>query len=305
MSIVIKNLTKVYSNGFKALDDVSFEIPSNQIFGLLGANGAGKTTLLGILSGLLNKTSGDIIVDGVSIDQDHNSIKMKFGIVPQEFNFNIFEKCSDIVLNQAGLYGIPRDQVIERMNYLFTNLGLADKADQPSQKLSGGMKRRLMIARALIHKPQILILDEPTAGVDVELRKEMWEFLERLQKEENTTVILTTHYLEEVEKLCTNLSILAKGKLVKEGDVKTLIGDLARDEYIINTDKEVNSTEYNVTKNDGNGYKVSLSKGQTLNDLVAFLTKSNIKLISISPESSPVEQLFLQTINTKSDLTKA
>jgi ABC-2 type transport system ATP-binding protein len=300
MAIIIKNLTKVYSNGHKALDDVSFEIKSNQIFGLLGANGAGKTTLLNILSGLVNKTSGTIEVDGLSIDNNMRAIKEKFGIVPQEFNFNIFETCEDIVYNQAGLYGIARHEIKDRIAYLFENLGLASKTTEPSKNLSGGMKRRLMIARALIHRPQILILDEPTAGVDVELRKDMWLFLEKLQKEEAITVILTTHYLEEVERLCTDMVILDLGKLQLEGQVKDLISQLPKDNYIITTKNQI---DFNNIKLDispapqSNSYSLSLRAGENLNQCFDIFIKNNIEVVSITPESSPVEQLFLQTIH--------
>jgi ABC-2 type transport system ATP-binding protein len=300
MAIIIKNLTKVYSNGHKALDDVSFEIKSNQIFGLLGANGAGKTTLLNILSGLVTKTSGTIEVDGLSLDNDLRAIKEKFGIVPQEFNFNIFETCEDIVYNQAGLYGIARHEIVERLAYLFENLGLASKAKEPSKNLSGGMKRRLMIARALIHRPQILILDEPTAGVDVELRKDMWLFLEKLQKEESITVILTTHYLEEVERLCTDMVILDLGKLKLEGQVKDLISQLPKDNYVITTKNSIVLKNIKLDINPGsqpNSYSLSLRTGETLNQCFDIFIKNNIDVISITPESSPVEQLFLQTIH--------
>jgi ABC-2 type transport system ATP-binding protein len=300
MAIIIKKLTKVYSNGHKALDDVSFEIKSNQIFGLLGANGAGKTTLLNILSGLVTKTSGTIEVDGLSLDNDLRAIKEKFGIVPQEFNFNIFETCEDIVYNQAGLYGIARHEIVERLAYLFENLGLASKAKEPSKNLSGGMKRRLMIARALIHRPQILILDEPTAGVDVELRKDMWLFLEKLQKEESITVILTTHYLEEVERLCTDMVILDLGKLQLEGQVKDLISQLPKDNYVITTKNSIELKNIELDLNLGsqpNSYSLSLRTGETLNQCFDIFIKNNIDVISITPESSPVEQLFLQTIH--------
>ena len=300
MAIIIKNLTKTYNNNHTALDNVSFEIKSNQIFGLLGANGAGKTTLLNILSGLVNKTSGTIEVDGLSIDDNMRAIKEKFGIVPQEFNFNIFETCEDIVYNQAGLYGIARHEITDRLAYLFENLGLKEKTKEPSKNLSGGMKRRLMIARALIHKPQILILDEPTAGVDVELRKDMWLFLEKLQKEESITVILTTHYLEEVERLCTDMAILDHGKLQLEGSVKELITQLPKDNYIITTKNPISIAikDLSITQvSQPNSYSLSLRAGETLNQCFDFFIKNKIEVVAITPESSPVEQLFLQTIS--------
>jgi ABC-2 type transport system ATP-binding protein len=307
MGIIIKDLTKIYSNEYKALDNISFEIKENQVFGLLGANGAGKTTLLNILSGLVTKSSGTIEVDGLSLDKDILAIKEKFGIVPQEFNFNIFEACEDIVYNQAGLYGLARSEVTERLTYLFDNLGLADKRKQASMKLSGGMKRRLMIARALIHKPQILILDEPTAGVDVELRKDMWLFLEKLQKEEKITVILTTHYLEEVERLCTDMVILDKGVVQVKGSVKELIANLPKDNYVITTQNPIITSNINLTlveANKANSYNLSLKAGETLNKCFEIFNQNNITIVSITPESSPVEQLFLQTINHKNTAKK-
>ncbi len=307
MSVKIKNLTKTYSNGFTALDNVSFEIANNQIFGLLGANGAGKTTILNILSGLVTKTSGTIEVDGLTLDNDINAIKEKFGIVPQEFNFNIFEKCEDIVYDQAGLYGLSRSEVSERLGYLFENLGLKEKRKQQANSLSGGMKRRLMIARALVHKPHILILDEPTAGVDVELRHDMWVFLEKLQREEQITVILTTHYLEEVERLCTDLVILDHGKVVREGQVAKLIKDLPKDNYVITTSKPIDVEKVNLDLTSTvkpNSYNLSLNAGKDLNYCFTVLNQAGISVVSITPESSPVEQLFLQTVTkAKSTLT--
>lgn len=304
MSIKITNLTKKYSNGFMALNNVSFEIKDNQIFGLLGANGAGKTTLLNILSGLVVKSQGNVEVNEFNTDNNLNSIKELFGIVPQEFNFNIFEKCDDIVFDQAGLYGLAREEVSERLDYLFLNLGLEEKKKQKSNSLSGGMKRRLMIARALIHKPKILILDEPTAGVDVELRHDMWNFLEKLQKEEKLTIILTTHYLEEVEKLCTDMVILDHGVVVKEGKVQDLIKELPRDNFVFTTDKriDVNLEKLNITPLEkANQYRTSLLAGTTLNSLIQLLSNEGIIITTISPESSPVEQLFLQTVSKSSN----
>ncbi|MGL4758932.1 MAG: ABC transporter ATP-binding protein [Patescibacteria group bacterium] len=298
MSIKIDNLKKTYSNGFEALKGVTFEIKENQIFGLLGANGAGKTTLLNILSGLVTKTEGEISVNGYSLEKDINNIKELFGIVPQEFNFNIFEKCEDIVFDQAGLYGLSRSEVADRLDFLFDNLGLAEKKKQASNSLSGGMKRRLMIARALIHKPKILILDEPTAGVDVELRHDMWTFLEKLQKSENLTVILTTHYLEEVERLCTDMVIVDKGVVVRSGKVQELIANLPKDNFVFTLNKAIPENVMPIlTKTDKEfSYKAMLTKDDTLNKIILELDQLGIIVKSITPESSPVEQLFLQTV---------
>jgi ABC-2 type transport system ATP-binding protein len=213
LAISIRNLRKVYEGGIQALKGIDLSVQAGDFFALLGPNGAGKTTAIGILTSLVTKTSGDVEVFGVPVDKDPNKAKTYIGLVPQEFNFNIFEKVINIVITQAGYYGIPRKQALERAEEILKAVGLWDKRNEPSQKLSGGMKRRLMIARALIHKPKLLILDEPTAGVDVEMRHSMWNFLRKINKE-GTTIVLTTHYLEEAEQLCKNVAIINKGEIL-------------------------------------------------------------------------------------------
>jgi ABC-2 type transport system ATP-binding protein len=237
-AISIKNLRKVYTTGEKevaALKGVSLSIERGDFFALLGPNGAGKTTLIGILSGLVVKTSGEAHIFNSSIDIEPEKARANIGLVPQEFNFNIFEKVLDIVVNQAGYYGIPRRQALADAEVVLKDLGIWDKKDEMAQKLSGGMKRRLMIARALIHHPRLLILDEPTAGVDVELRRSMWEFLRRINAE-GTTIILTTHYLEEAEQLCRNVAVINKGEVIVNEPTQELIkrhGDKSLEDIFI------------------------------------------------------------------------
>ena len=223
-ALVLNNIHKTYDTGTKALNGTSFAVEEGEMFALLGANGAGKTTLIGILCGLVTKTSGTAEVFGVNIDEHPEDARRLIGVVPQEFNFNIFERVIDIVVDAAGYYGIPRSVAVPRAESILMDLGLWDKRNAVARTLSGGMKRRLLIARALVHHPKLLLLDEPSAGVDVELRREMWEFVVRLNQQ-GTTVILTTHYLEEAERLCKRVVILKKGVVAKEGEIAKLIAN--------------------------------------------------------------------------------
>lgn len=221
-ALAIQNLEKTYAGGTRALDGVSLTVPAGDFFALLGPNGAGKTTLIGIMTGLVNKTGGTASVFGVDIDTDPEKARTFIGLVPQEVNINPFEKSIDIVVNQAGYYGVPRSVALPRAQKIFEDLGLADKGDKPSNTLSGGMKRRLMIARGIIHEPKLLILDEPTAGVDVELRRSMWEYLTTLT-EKGVTIVLTTHYLEEAEQLAKHVAIIHKGNVVANGTMAEVL----------------------------------------------------------------------------------
>ena len=221
-ALEIKNLRKRYATGTEALKGVSLTVPAGDFFALLGPNGAGKTTIIGISTGLVNKTEGDVSVFGYDIDKDPEMAKAQIGLVGQEINFNPFEKALDIIVNQGGYYGIPRHEAIPRAEQLLTDLGLGEKMRQNTMTLSGGMKRRLMIARALIHKPKFLILDEPTAGVDVELRRGMWDYLKRLTQE-GLTILLTTHYLEEAEQLAKHVAIINKGTIVANGTMDEVL----------------------------------------------------------------------------------
>ncbi len=221
-ALSIRDLKKTYSNGVQALKGVSLEVPEGDFFALLGPNGAGKTTIIGVVTGLVNKTAGSVKVFGHDIEKESEIARTYIGVVPQEINFNPFEKCIDVVVNQAGYYGIPRKEAIPYADQLLKDLGLQEKRDMTGWTLSGGMKRRLLIARALIHKPRFLILDEPTAGVDVELRRSMWDYLKTLT-ERGLTILLTTHYLEEAEQLCKHVAIINKGEIAASGTMEEVL----------------------------------------------------------------------------------
>jgi len=299
LALDIKDLVKTYSNGTHALKGVNLQIEEGDFFGFLGANGAGKTTTIGITTGLVNKTSGTVKVFGKSIDDDISAVKNMIGIVPQEFNFDQWSKVLDIVIGQAGYYGIPISESKPKAIEVLTKLGLGDKLNVQARTLSGGMKRRLMIARALIHKPRLLILDEPTAGVDVELRHGMWEYLSQINKEEGATILLTTHYLEEVEQLCKNASIIKTGEIVKNDSVKNLLSSLEKERYVIETPDtkvELKNPKYELTQIDPNTFEAVLTKNQTLNELIPYLSDLKIQVNSIRPKGNRLEELFLSIL---------
>lgn len=301
-AIKIQNLSKTYSNGVKAIESISLEIEKGEFFALLGANGAGKTTTIGILTGLVNKSGGKVEIFGIDIDKDFNKAKTFIGVVPQEFNFNMFEKCIDIVVNQAGYYGIPRKVAIPRAEQILTDLGLGDKINAISRTLSGGMKRRLMIARSLIHEPEILILDEPTAGVDIELRLGMWKYLEKLKSTRNITVLLTTHYLEEVEALCDKCAIINKGEIARLDTVKNLTSSLSEQNYLIETKNQINQKEiskllFQTKLINDTTFEITVTDKTTINQLIHSIDKINYEAISIKPSSNRLEKLFIQTIH--------
>ena len=282
IALSIKDLAKQYENGTQALSGIDIEIKQGDFYGFLGANGAGKSTTLGIISGLINKTGGKIEVFGVDIDKNHNKAKSFVGIVPQEFNFGIFETPWQIVVNQGGYYGMSVLEAQLKAEELLKTLGLWDKKDKQARSLSGGMKRRLMIARGLIHSPKLLILDEPTAGVDVELRREMWDYLGKLNSQ-GVTIILTTHYLEEVEQMCKNMTILNNGKVVASGSVQQMLQNLDSQAYLteIKKDGQVSELEILVTKEN------------TLNTEIAKLMSQNIEIIGLRPKNNRIEELYL------------
>jgi ABC-2 type transport system ATP-binding protein len=240
-ALSINNLEKTYATGTKALKGVSFDVVEGELFALLGANGAGKTTLIGILTGLVKKTGGSATVFGIDLDKEPEKVRSMIGVVPQEFNFSIFEKVLDIVVDAAGYYGIPRSEAVPRAEQILKDLGLFEKRNAVSRTLSGGMKRRLLIARALVHQPKLLLLDEPSAGVDVELRREMWEFVQKLNAA-GTTVILTTHYLEEAERLCKNVVLIKEGIVAEHGGIKELMtktGAHTLEDFYLHVNKRV------------------------------------------------------------------
>ena len=286
----IQNLKKYFATQ-KAVDDISMNIEQGSIFCLLGPNGAGKTTIIGIMTGLVNKNSGSVEIFGHNIDTDFISAKKQIGVVPQEFNFNMFEKVEDIIIGQAGYYGIPREKAQSYCTELLERLELTDKKNTISRSLSGGMKRRLMIARALIHKPKLLILDEPTAGVDVELRRGMWDFLTELNKN-GTTIILTTHYLEEVEKMCKNAAIIKKGKITQIDSVHNLLTQNTAETYVIEIDQKPKLEQYD-WKFENNKLEIVINKEQNLNQVLREIIGQNIQINGIYPQSNRLEELFL------------
>jgi len=299
-ALSISGLGKVYDNGFVALKDINLQVDQGDFFALLGPNGAGKSTTLGIVSGLVNKTQGKVSLFGLDLDGDVYAAKRLLGVVPQEFNFNQFEKVHDIVITQAGYYGIPLKEARIRSEKYLKALGLWDKRDVASRMLSGGMKRRLMIARALVHDPKILILDEPTAGVDIELRQSMWLYLKQLNEEEGVTIILTTHYLEEAESLCKNIAIINHGAIVKNTSVRELLQELHKQTLVVDLIQpyplrpKLESLDLNWL--DDSCFEVNVSKGVAINELFQRFNQANISVSSIRPKSNRLETLFVDLV---------
>lgn len=296
--LILKDLTKTYANGTVALRGIDLSIDQGDFFALLGPNGAGKSTTIGIISGLVNKTSGTIIVDGKDSDIDGAITRKDIGVVPQEFNFPIFEKVYDIVIAQAGYYGIPRSQAAPSAEKFLRALGLWEKRDVQARSLSGGMKRRLMIARGLVHEPRILILDEPTAGVDIELRRGMWDFLRELNQK-GTTIILTTHYLEEAELLCRTMAIIDKGEIIKHGPIKKLLASMEDEVITVELDRNYDAPvetlgEYAPVTSD-TSLDLTVSSAHTLNAALMILQLEGYGIKSIKPKSGRLEEFFLKS----------
>lgn len=300
-ALEITNLNKTYDNGYQALKDISFSVEQGDFFALLGPNGAGKSTTLGIVSSLINKTSGDVKIFGHDLDKDLVNAKTCLGVVPQEFNFNQFEKVRDILITQAGYYGIPASVSSESADFFLKKLGLWEKRDIPSRMLSGGMKRRLMIARALVHKPKLLILDEPTAGVDIELRRSMWEFLKEINAQ-GTTIILTTHYLEEAEALCRNIAIIDKGNILENTTKKALLNKLSVETFILDVDSNLEKAPdiqgFTTRINNEGQLEVDISKQQNINQLFDKLHDFSWRVTSMRSKSNRLEELFLDLVET-------
>ncbi|AFU98026.1 ABC transporter ATP-binding protein [Simiduia agarivorans] len=298
-ALTIDNLQKIYPNGFQALKGISLSVQPGDFYALLGPNGAGKSTTIGILCSLVRKSAGSVKVFGIDIDENFSGAKQLLGVVPQEFNFNQFEKVQDIVINQAGFYGLPARLARERAEKYLRQLGLWDKRDEPSRNLSGGMKRRLMIARALIHEPRLLILDEPTAGVDIELRRSMWEFLEGINAQ-GTTIILTTHYLEEAESLCRNVAIIDKGEIVQQTSIKALLKQLNKEVFIIDVAETLTAAPviegYGTQLRDEHSIEVAVEKGQSLNAVFAALEQHSITVLSMRNKANRLEEMFVSLI---------
>lgn len=302
IALQIKGLRKVYDNGFEALKGIDLEVHEGDFFALLGPNGAGKSTTIGIVSSLVKKTAGDVYVFGHSIQTDLAAAKREIGVVPQEFNFSNFETVWDIVVNQAGYYGLNRAVAGERAEKYLKKLGLWDKRNVASRMLSGGMKRRLMIARALIHEPRLLILDEPTAGVDIELRRSMWEFLTEINRS-GTTIILTTHYLEEAESLCRNIAIIDGGNIVENTSMKALLKQLQKEVFILDTRESISPDlvveGFDTRYVDEHMFELVLKKGSSLNEVFAAINQQGLVISSMRNKANRLEELFVGLLNAK------
>lgn len=302
-AIAIRDLQKTYDNGFVALKGINLEVQQGDFYALLGANGAGKSTTIGIVSSLVNKTSGQVSIFGYDLDKQREKAKAQIGLVPQEFNFNMFEPVGEIIINQGGYYGIPRPQATQRAEVLLKQLGIWDKRHSEARQLSGGMKRRLMIARALIHQPRLLILDEPTAGVDIEIRRSMWEFLSELNRS-GTTIILTTHYLEEAESLCRNIGIINQGELIENTSMKQLLGRLDIENYVFDLENSVEhlpeaDEHCQLALRDSTTIDVEFNKqNYSLNQVFSYLNKHQLQVSSMRNKTNRLEQLFMDMVGS-------
>lgn len=298
LALDIKQLHKVYKSGTVALKGIDLEVQQGDFFALLGPNGAGKSTSIGIISSLVNKSSGTVKVFDYDLDTHLEDAKSQLGLVPQEFNFNQFETVLQIVLNQAGYYGVPRSVALVRAEKYLGQLGLWEKRNARSRELSGGMKRRLMIARALMHEPKLLILDEPTAGVDIELRRSMWEFLKEINQQ-GVTIILTTHYLEEAESLCRNIAIIDKGQIVENTSMKNLLSKLNKETFLLDiapTDVVITLDGYSFRQTDSHSLEVDVVKAQGLNGVFSALTAQGIQVLSMRNKANRLEELFVSLV---------
>jgi ABC-2 type transport system ATP-binding protein len=303
-ALSVRQLRKTYRNGFEALKGVDLSVEEGDFFALLGPNGAGKSTLIGILASLVNKTSGEVRVFGHDLDREPEAVKACLGLVPQEFNFNIFLPVIEVVLNQAGYYGIPRPEARERAEFYLRKLELWDRRNTEMRQLSGGLKRRLMIARGLIHGPRLLILDEPTAGVDIEIRRSMWDFLRELN-DLGTTIILTTHYLEEAESLCRHIAIINRGRVAEREGMTTLLGRLEAETFVLNLKHPLSEAPdlggFPCLLLDDLSLEVEISRGQSVNGLFAALSRRGIQVASLRNKQNRLERLFLDTLERRGE----
>ena len=299
-ALALRQLTKTYKNGIKALKGIDLEVAEGDFFALLGPNGAGKTTAIGIVTSLVNKTSGTVEVFGHDMDRELETAKSCIGVVPQEINFNVFETAFTIVVNQAGFYGIPRALAKQRAEKYLKQLQLWDRRNSIARGLSGGMKRRLMIARALMHEPRLLILDEPTAGVDIEIRRSMWEFLRNIN-EQGTTIILTTHYLEEAENLCRNVAIIEGGRIIERDTMANVLRKLPTEVFVFNLGEPLaappNLPGFRTTLADDHTLEVEVTMGQSLNDIFAQLSAKGIVINSMRNKVNRLEELFIRLVD--------
>lgn len=306
-ALIIKNLAKTYANGFTALKGINLKVDVGGFYSLLGPNGAGKTTAIRIVCSLVEKSSGNIEVFGYNLATHPESVKMHIGMVPQEVNFNTFDTPLNILVNQAGFYGIKRSIALQRAKKYLGELKLWDKRDDISRTLSGGMKRRLMIARALIHEPELLILDEPTAGVDIEIRRSMWKFFKNINAN-GTTIILTTHYLEEAENLCRNVAIIDEGMIVEDTRMGELLRQLKQETFVLNLENELtedpNLKGFTYSMMGENVLEILVDEDHGINDLFELLNKENIKVSSLRNKSNRLEELFMRLVDSKKDISE-
>lgn len=303
IALEITALQKTYKGGFQALKGIDLTVKKGDFFALLGPNGAGKSTTIGVITSLVNKTSGKVKVFGIDLDENLEKAKSFLGLVPQEFNFNQFEPLLNILVNQAGYYGVDRKTALQRAEKYLKQLELWDKRHDAGRMLSGGMKRRLMIARALMHEPQVLILDEPTAGVDIEVRRTMWDFLRELNKQ-GVTIILTTHYLEEAEMLCRNIAIINHGEIVENTDMKSLLAQLDVESFVLDLSPIAFKIELKgiVSRQlDDHTLEIELTKKQTLNNVFEQLSQQQVKVLSMRNKSNRLEALFVDLINKSTE----
>tara|TARA_B100001059_G_scaffold226641_1_gene255359 strand:+ start:69639 stop:70565 length:927 start_codon:yes stop_codon:yes gene_type:complete len=300
LALDISALHKVYKSGTVALSGIDLQVKQGDFFALLGPNGAGKSTTIGVITSLVNKSSGQVSVFGFDIDNQLEQAKSQLGLVPQEFNFNQFETVLQIVMHQAGYYGVPKKLALVRAEKYLSQLGLWEKRHARARELSGGMKRRLMIARALMHEPKLLILDEPTAGVDIELRRSMWEFLRTINKA-GVTIILTTHYLEEAEMLCRNIAIIDKGRIIENTSMKALLNKLTNETFILDLDQNpanINLDDISWRIIDEHSIEIDVAKSEGLNPIFSQLSKQQVNVLSMRNKANRLEELFVALVES-------
>ena len=304
-ALTIKNLRKTYEGNLEALKGINLNVEKGDFFALLGPNGAGKTTTIGIISSLVTKTSGEVKILGIDIDKEHSLAKKQLGVVGQEINFNQFEKVGQIIRNQAGYHGLSFKQSKENAEYFMKRLDIWDRRNDKARTLSGGMKRRVMVAKALVNRPKLLILDEPTAGVDIELRRTLWDFLIETNRELGTTIILTTHYLEEAERLCRNIAIIDKGDIIENTSMQELLARLEQETFTMDLgaplEESPKNGDFDFKLKDPKTLIVTVKKGQQLNQVFNSLSEQGIKVLSMRNETGRLEELFLSLVESDPD----
>ena len=304
-ALTIKNLKKTYEGNLEALKGIDLNVEEGDFFALLGPNGAGKTTTIGIISSLINKTSGLVKILGIDIDLEHSLAKKQLGVVGQEINFNQFEKVGQIIRNQAGYHGLSYREAKQNAEFFMKRLDIFDRRNEKGRTLSGGMKRRVMVAKALVNRPKLLILDEPTAGVDIELRRSLWDFLQEINSELGTTIILTTHYLEEAERLCRNIAIIDKGDIIENTSMKNLLARLEKETFTMDLNAPLveapSEGDFEFLLKDPKTLVVTVKRGQQLNEVFKTLSDKGIKVLSMRNETGRLEELFLSLVESDPD----